>query len=356
MDRIKILQKKIDKNSAFLVSNPYNIRYLTGFTGSNGKILLTSNKAFFFTDFRYIGQAKKILPRNVTLKILEKNLCVMLFELMNEQKKTALLFEETHVTYAFYQTLKKYFKKIKLLPSQNMVEEIRALKDAREIKYITKAQRIAEKIFQEVKNNLKPGKTEIEIAQEVENLALQHAEGVSFATIVAFQENSANPHHQPEKRKLKRGDIVLIDMGVKYKGYCSDMTRMIFTKQPTAFEEKIYNTVLQAQIEGIKSLEAKVSGKDIDEVSRKIIREAGYGQTFGHSLGHSIGLEVHESPSLSPGYDQEIPENSIVTVEPGIYLEKSFGVRIEDMVLVKRKKVLNLTKLPKKLKDCIIYI
>ncbi len=353
--RIKLLQKKLQnqKIEGLYLSDPFNIRYLSDFSGTNGQIFITPRKAYFLTDFRYLGVAKKILPPEVELKIYKKGLLNTLESLLNKHGITEMSFESQNLTYNFFNAFKKNLK-IKLKPTTKIVEELREIKDEEEIAKIIKAQAIAEKVLLEVKKNLKPGKTEKDISWEIEKSGHEFgADKISFDSIIGFQENSANPHHQNTDKKLKKGDVVLIDMGMQYQGYCSDMTRMIFTAKPTAKQKEVYLTVLEAQEKSIQKMKAGVFAKDMDKIARDIIKKAGYGKTFGHSLGHGIGLEVHESPNLSPSSENALAENTIVTSEPGIYLEKNFGVRIEDMLLIKGDKALNLTKIPKKLEDSI---
>ncbi len=361
--RIVTLQKLLKENNieAFFITDPFNIRYLANFTGTNGQILVTPKKCLFFTDFRYRTVAKKVLPDNIKFIEIDNNFQKTLDPLLQKNKIKTIGFEEKHLTVLRYRKLKKVFaaggSKIKFRPVQDIIESLRERKSQEELRYIIKAQRIAEKVFLEVKNGLKQGKTEIDIAREIEQLGQKYgADGISFPAIVGFGKNSASPHHQNTNRRLKKGDIVLIDMGMKYKGYCSDMTRMIFTKKPTPIEQKIYSIVLEAQEKAIKQLKVGVKGSAADEWARKIIQHAGYGKYFGHSLGHGIGLEVHESPSLAVNYHKTLPENTVVTVEPGIYLENFFGVRIEDMVLVESNGVINLTKISKQINDCVIKL
>lgn len=358
-NRIIALQKLLKKNNieALFITDPFNIRYLANFTGTNGQILATSQKCLFFTDFRYRTVAKKILPNSVKFIEIKNNFQKILNMILQKNKIKIIGFEEKHLTVLRYRKLKKLLPKTKFKPLQNIVESLREIKSSQEQRYIIQAQRIAEKIFLEVKNNLKPGKTEIDVAREIEQLGQKFgADGASFPAIIGFGKNSASPHHQNTNRRLKRGDIVLIDMGMKYQGYCSDMTRMIFTKKPTQVEQKIYSIVLEAQEKAIKQLKAGVKGSTADECARKLIQQAGYGKYFGHSLGHGIGLEVHESPSLSANYHKALPQNTVVTVEPGIYLENFFGVRIEDMVLIDSNGAINLTKVSKKIEDCVVSL
>ena len=190
--------------------------------------------------------------------------------------------------------------------------------------------------------------------------AFNYSEGfesrISFRPIVGFGANSAIPHHQNTDKKFKKGDVVLVDMGFIYGGYCSDMTRTFFTKKPSDLEAQIYNTVLKAQEAAIKHMKIGNTGGDCDKIARDIIAKAGYGKNFGHSLGHGIGLEVHESPNVGPNSKDKLVEHCVITSEPGIYLAGQFGVRIEDMIHVTKKGPVNLAKFPKKLEDVTIKI
>ena len=224
------------------------------------------------------------------------------------------------------------------------------------IKLLIKSQRINEKVFLEIKKivqkHVEQKKRtpihEIDLAWRIKELGNKYgAEDVSFDPIVAFGKNSAIPHHMPGKTKLKKGDIVLIDMGMKYKGYCSDMTRTFFTSKPKQEHLDIYNTVLEAQLNGLKKIKAETTGKNADAYSRDIIKKAGYAEAYGHAGGHGIGLDIHETPSLSENFTKKFKENTVVTVEPGIYLAGKIGVRIEDMILITKNGNKNLTKITK---------
>ncbi|MBU1703537.1 Xaa-Pro peptidase family protein [Patescibacteria group bacterium] len=353
---MKNLQRKIESGSGHLIMNPSNIAYLSNFTGTKGAILITKNKSFFFTDARYAREAKRIVPKNFEI-IITGDMATELEKLIKKLRVTTINFESQHVSYFKYETLKKALPKTKLKPCPDFAEQLRMIKTKREIAFITGSQRINEKVLREVIENLRYGKTEKQIAWEIEKIGHDMgADELSFPPIVGFGSNSGCPHHMSGNRKLKKGDMVLIDMGMKYKGYCSDMTRIYFTKKPTQKQALIYNLVLKAQETAIATLKAGILGTAADNAARDVIEKAGYGPQFSHSLGHGVGLEIHEAPSLSVTYDKPIPENTVVTVEPGIYLEKSFGVRIEDMVLIKRNKAENLTKTPKQIDSLILSI
>jgi len=351
------VQKKIESGESYLITDLSNIRYLSNFHGTNGQVFLTHNKAYFLTDPRYFRETKKVLPQKMTAVKVTKTFTKSLNRIIAKNKIKIVYFEEKEVSYQRYRFLRKQLKEVKLKPQSDMVENLRIAKTPQEIKYLIKAQRITEKVFTEIRKKLKAGKSELQITREIIDLAYEHgADEVSFPPIIAFGSNSGIPHHMSGKRRLKKGDIVLIDMGMKYKGYCSDMTRIVFTAKPTPLQEKIYNIVLAAQETAIKKLKAGIKGTDVDKFARTVIKKAGYGRNFSHSLGHGLGIQIHELPSLSNHYSQPIPDSSVVTVEPGIYLEKSFGVRIEDMVLVKGKNAQVITKIPKEINRCVVKI
>ena len=351
---IKKIQKKIKPTQAFLVTNHFNVQYLTNFTGTNGTVLLANKKAFFLTDPRYTGVAKKVIPNNYELIIVKKDEN-NLQKLLKKLRTRTVLIEAGNITLQKHKTLKKKLPKIQLKPEIDFIEQFRIAKTEKEIQLITKSQRINEKVFQLVKKQIKPGVKETELAWMIGIIAHDLGAELSFSPIIAFGSNSGTPHHKTSYRKFKKGDIVLIDMGMKYKDYCSDMTRVLFTKTPTNKQVTVYNTVLEAQQSAIKQVKADMTGIQVDKIARNIIKKAGYEENFTHSLGHGIGLEIHENPHVSPKIKNSIPKDAVITIEPGIYLENSFGIRIEDMVLVEGKKAKNLTRLSKKIEDLILY-
>lgn len=351
---MKVIQQKIPKTAAHLITDPSNIAYLTNFTGSNGTVFLTHKKLFLLTDARYTRVAQKVVPKGVEVIVTSR----LLEELEKLKKKLTIrtiYFDAHNVSVFKHKLLQKALKGLR--PSAGFIEQYRIVKTKQELGLIIKSQRINEQVFKKIIQHLKAGKTEKQIAWEIEKTGRElGADGISFEPIIGFGTNSGSPHHMNTKKKLKKGDMVLIDMGMEYKGYCSDMTRTVFTQPPTPLQEQIYNTVLEAQVTAEKALKANIKGSTADKIARDIINKAGYGHLFTHSLGHGIGLQVHEAPTLSIGSDNLLPEGTVVTVEPGIYREKSFGVRIEDMVIIKRQKAENITKIPKKIQESIISI
>ena len=342
-----------------LITNKSNIAYLSNFTGSNGFMLVTAKKKYLFTDSRYILRAKNTIKRGIEIvditrmwrnrEELEKSWG----GIFKKHRIKTLGVDESDLTVERYNRFKKITPKVKFTNIAGHYEAIREIKTRQEIKLLQKSQDINGKVFEEIAKFLQSFRfnrslTEIEVAWKIRELGFQYgAEDISFEPIVGFGKNSAIVHHAPTKTKLKKADVILIDMGMKYQGYCSDMSRTILPKKPKALEQEIYNTVLNTQIAGCEFVKAGVTGHAADKVSRDIIEAAGYGDYYSHAGGHGIGLDVHEQPALSAGYKAKLLENSVVTVEPGIYLPGKFGVRIEDMVLVTKKGHKNLTKVRK---------
>ncbi len=208
---------------------------------------------------------------------------------------------------------------------------------------------IASQILREVVKNLEQGKTEKEVASEIRRLAKSEASGIAFRPIVAFGKNSAIPHHHATERKLKKGDVVKIDLGVKISGWCSDITRTFFTAEPTRLQREVYEAVLAAQLAGIRKTKVGMRAKDLDAVARDFLKEKGLGKYFIHTLGHGLGQKVHTAPKIGPKSKAVLKSGEVITIEPGVYLKNKFGVRIEDSILVKNKSVEILTKFPKKI-------
>lgn len=340
-----------------LIINETNILYLSGFAGSTAYLLMKGRKGFLFTDGRYRLLAEKMIPRNFSVVDITEDFETAWKDFLRKYKIKKLGIEEAYVSLAFWKKLKKWSAGVKLVDDKNSVEKLRISKKPFELAHIRKAQSITDKTFAAVKKWLKPGLTEKDIGWKIDEIAhCLGADSMAFASIVAINANSACPHHNNTNKKLKSGDMVLIDMGAKFRGYCSDMTRMIFTAAPTGLQARIYDLVLLAQQKAMENLKSGVIGAKIDKISRTIIKKAGYEKQFSHSLGHGVGLDIHELPNLNKKGKEKIPSGAIVTVEPGVYLDGKFGIRIEDMLLVGKNLSENLTASPKSLKLSIINI
>lgn len=340
-----------------LVTGKTNIRYFSGFTGSKGYLVLRGRNGFLFTDARYHLVARTQIPSSFGIIDITKGFSKAWRAFVEKYRIRRIGFEGENMNFGFWRRLKKISKPARLSDIGDALNKRRIVKTAAELANIKRAQKIAEKVFAKIKNCLRSGVTEKQIAWKIECLAHEFgADEVSFKPIVAFAENSAAPHHQNTDRKLRHGDSILIDMGVKYNGFCSDMTRVLFTAQPTPEQKKVFEMVLKAQTETIKKIRAGATGKFLDSVARGIIKKAGFGKNFSHPSGHGVGLDIHELPNLSQKHKKRFPAGCVVTVEPGIYLPDKFGVRIEDMVLVGKKKAVNLTGCPKSIQDSIIKL
>ena len=340
----------VTDKTAVLIFTPVNRRYLTGFASSLGYLLLTSRGNILFVDSRYYEAAGKRAEgaevRQFT-KIFDQ-----LQEVLAEVGAEKLLIE-TEVSVEFYQRLRSKLA-VRVAPSApltNRLLQLRSVKKKEEIESIVCAQRIAEKAFDDILQFIARGVSEKEIAALLEYKMKQYgAEGIAFDTIAVSGANSSLPHGVPTDKAVENGEFVTMDFGAVINGYCSDMTRTVAVGYATDEMTKVYETVLNAQENVIKTLSAGITGKQADAAARDIITEAGYGEFFGHSTGHGVGLEIHEQPNLSPSVDKiKLRAGQIVTDEPGIYLPGKFGVRIEDMLLIQKNGCKNLTKAPKHL-------
>ena len=336
---------------SLLITSDINRRYFSGMKSSAGYILAFPEKAYLLIDFRYIEKARKTVKDCEV--ILLKSLKKQCRELLDKHNAKSISIESDNVTISDLQELNKYFEgyEIDITPKlSNAITQLRSVKTPEEIEKITKAQRIAEKAFENVLNFIKPGKTEKEIALELDFYMLRNgAEALSFDTIALTGKNTSLPHGVPSDTLVKSGDFVLMDYGAVFDGYHSDMTRTICIGTPTDEMKEVYETVLRAQSKALDFVKSGITGKELDEVARNEIFFAGYGDNFGHGLGHGVGMEIHEYPNAAPAFDKIIEENTVITVEPGIYLPDKFGVRIEDFVVVKQNFCENITKCAKNL-------
>ncbi len=340
------MSKKLDKLratfdgreiDALLVSAPENRRYMSGFTGSAGYLLISLKDAVLATDFRYIEQSQQQAP-DFSIERIAGSL-TWLPDKMSEMGVRNLGFESDHMTVAIHSKMTKALeedgREATMVATTGIVEELRAVKTPEEIELLTRAVEIADEAMDRVGPAIEPGMTEEEVAWELEKAMRElGAEGPSFDTIVGAGPNGALPHHRADSTVIMAGDPVVIDMGARYQGYCSDLTRTLFIGEADDTFRKIYNTVLRAQLEAEARVTAGMTGKDTDAIARDVIVEAGHGDDFGHSLGHGIGLAVHESPGVGPNSDGTIEDGMVFTIEPGIYLPGWGGVRIEDMAVM----------------------
>lgn len=318
---------------AFMITRPENRRYISGFHGSAGTLVVTQASAYLLTDFRYIEQAQAQAPEFQVVKIGEPGQDA-LQDVLAADGISSLGFEQDYVTYAEYERLTKRLT-AELVPLSGIVEKLRRVKTEEEIAVMQQATEIAEAAFAQVLPEIKVGRTELEVALDLE-FAMRRlgAEGMAFSIIAASGPRSSLPHGGPTQRVLQAGDFLTLDFGAVHGGYCSDMTRTVVLGQPSEKQLEIYGIVLQAQLQAQAAVRPGMPGKEVDQVARDIIAAAGYGDYFGHGLGHGVGLQVHEGPSAGKTSTDILEPGMVVTIEPGIYIPDFGGVRIEDMVLV----------------------
>lgn len=350
MERVNKVREQLKNNGvdALLVTNLYNVRYLTNFTGSTGLALITADKAYFVTDFRYTEQAA---DEAVGFEIVKNEGLIYkeVARLVEEDQIKKLGFEETDISYAIYKQLEELIK-AELVATSGIVEKIREVKSEEEIAIIRKAVEITEKAYDYILGFVKVGVTEIEVANKLDfYMRKLGATGVSFDTIVASGYRSAMPHGVASDKKIEAGDMVTIDFGCLYNGYVSDMTRTFAVGDPGEEMKKIYEIVRQANEKVEEAAKVGITGAELDAIARDHITENGYGAEFGHTTGHGIGLEVHEGPSISYRNSEPLVENNIITNEPGIYIPGLGGVRIEDDLIIKEDGNENLMKTSKEL-------
>ena len=317
---------------ALFVTRLLHTRYLTGFTGSNGQVLVRGDGALFLTDGRYTEQSRREVPdleRVTYLNPLREELPAFL------DGVGRLGFEAEEMTVAARDRYAAALGDVELVPTTEVIESLRAVKDDEERAAIRQAQAITDAAFERILERFSVGISEQQISRQLEALMMDEgAEGLAFDSIVAFGESAAEPHHEPSHRLLEEGDVIKLDFGARFAGYHADMTRTIAFGAPAGEIKKIHDVVKESQQAGIDAVRAGVTGASVDAVSRDVIERAGYGDRFVHSLGHGVGLEIHEAPSLGRKQDEPLPAGAVVTVEPGIYIPGLGGVRIEDMVEV----------------------
>jgi Xaa-Pro aminopeptidase len=334
---------------ALLVTDLVNVRYLTGYTGSNGVAIVGSDERRFLTDFRYASQVEREVPDEWARVTVMQDLLAAVPEHLGDGVKR-LGFDDANVSVRAHAKLAEAIPGVELVPAGGMVEALRAVKDDLEVARIRGAAQLADEALDEVLEHGLAGRTEREVAFALEMAMRRHgAEGVSFDSIVASAEHGALPHATPRDVQIPRDVLVTIDWGARHEGYCSDCTRTFATGENIGDEARaIYGLVLRAQQAALNAVRPGPTGKDVDAVAREVIDAAGHEEHFGHGLGHGVGLAVHEGPRLSRrGGDAVLEAGNVVTIEPGVYVPGQLGVRIEDLVVVTRDGHDVLSSLPK---------
>lgn len=351
MSRIGKLRERIPDNiDGVLLTSPINQFYITDFKYEDGYVLVTRNQSYLFADSRYLEAAQNCELPDIEIVRIKGKQSEYLGDIMKKESLKTIGFEDSVMTCSVLENLKKNLLDYEFVPIGDLINNLREYKDEREIADITAAQRIAESAFDHILGYITTDKTEIDIALELEFFMRSHgSQGSAFDIIAVSGSASSLPHGVPRNCKLERGFFTM-DFGAVVNGYRSDMTRTISIGKATDKMKNIYEIVLNAQLTACDLIKEGVKCGDMDACARNIIAGAGYGDKFGHSLGHGVGLDIHERPGLHANAGEKILEiGHVVTIEPGIYLEGEFGVRIEDMVAIIEKGAVNLTRIKKEL-------
>lgn len=337
-----LAERELDR---MLVTDLTNVRYLTGFTGTNGACVCGPDIRLFLTDFRYTERAAAEVEGWEPITVAGDWLGAIA-----EKLEGRFGFEDDHMAVRVLEKLKgRLADGVEPVPAGGAVEELRRVKDEAELAAIAEASKLADEVWLWSVERGFAGRTERDVARAAEARIRELGGDPSFPAIVAAGPNGALPHAEPGPREIGPGELIVFDMGAQLDGYCSDGTRTYATGDPGEQGREVYEVTLKAQLAALEAVTAGAKGEDVDAVARKIIDAAGYGDNFGHGLGHGVGLEVHEMPRLSPKAEDVLAPNEVVTVEPGIYLPGKLGVRIEDFVVVAEDGYENLSSLPKEL-------
>ena len=351
LKRINQIMEILDENQAAIITDDSNRLYFTGFSSSAGTVVITKNGGWFFIDFRYFEKAKNDI--NHLNVVLANKTLFQIKELLSEQGITEILLETDRVNLDFYANLCSAFEGISISKENILsrrIAELRSIKSAEELELIKKAQALTDDTFGYILNHIKSGKTEKEIMLMMEfYIRKMGSEGVSFDFIVVSGRNSSLPHGVPTDKPIEKGDFITMDFGAVVSGYRSDMTRTVALDHTSDKQKEVYYKVLEAQNAALCAIAPDKICMDIDKVARDIITNAGYGDCFGHGLGHSVGIEIHENPAFNTRDETKLQAGMVLTVEPGIYIENQFGVRIEDMVYITENGYENLTHSKKEL-------
>ena len=351
MNHIANIAKKLPEYGldAMLITSAPGERYAVGFEGE-GWVLVSRDGARYSTDGRYIEAARQqVTGAEIVLTERGQSHLALAREEIRRRGLKRVGFESGRVSADELGRWKDSLP-CELVAAQGLLDGLRAAKDEEELARMRQAQRITDEAFREILNFIRPGLTEQEVAARlVYELLRRGGRKVSFDPIVAAGANGSMPHAVPGETVIQPGMFVTMDFGCVYEGYCSDMTRTVAVGQPTEEMERVYHTVLEAQRAGIAAARAGVTGSEVDRAARQVIQQAGYGAFFSHSFGHSLGLEIHESPNASPSEQSVLPTGAVISAEPGIYLPGRFGVRIEDVLVLREGGCEDITHSPKNL-------
>jgi len=354
MNHFSAIRQKLDDYGldAMLLTEQYNRFYATGFpsSGTDGLAIVTRERNYYFTDSRYTVAAQRgVTDAEITITGSGRGYIELTNQVLEREGIRTLGFDQEYMTVSAYE---RYRDKLSctLKGASQLLTELRTVKDEEEVRRLIAAQRIAEKALTEILDYIRPGLTENQVAARLQYLMLScGAEKMSFDPIVVSGINTTMPHGVPSDKVIEDGDFITMDFGCVKEGYCSDMTRTVAVGHATDEMREVYDVVLRAQTAAIAATAAGVTGKAVDGVARELIAQAGYGDYFGHGYGHGVGVEIHEAPSVSPANDKPLPAGAATSAEPGIYIPGKFGVRIEDVVIVRSGGCQDITLAPKDL-------
>ena len=344
-ERIVALQNNMPEGvDGAIIMSGVNRRYFTGFNSSAGTLLITREKAMFIIDFRYIEAAKNTIKGCEI--VLQEKLYSQIKEFFTSNGVKNVAIESGYLTIEGYFALKSALSPINVTTDKELnsaILDLRKIKSKAELEIMKQAQALTDESFEHILNVIKPGKSELEIALELEFFVRKKGAGAAFDFIVVSGKRSSMPHGVPSEKIIERGDFVTMDYGASVDGYRSDMTRTVAVGEISEEQERVYNTVLEAQARAISEIKAGVVCKDIDKVARDIINNAGYEGCFGHGLGHCLGLDIHETPAFNTICSDIAQSGMVISVEPGIYIEGKFGCRIEDVVYITDNGCIDIT-------------
>jgi len=345
------MENLFTKLDAIIILHPSNLFYFTGYSNEDASVVLTKEKKYYICDKRTSEEAGELLKDFEIVDIDKLGYATTAKNLVKKLGCKKVGYEDWSISHRHFIEIScnGIFKSYKLYPASQLISDLRTVKKDYELELMKKAQAITDKVFLDTLNYIKPGMTELEVASFMNSKTYAYGAELAFPPIVAFGKNTSKPHAHPGNNVLNQNDVVTLDFGAKYNGYCSDMTRsFVVGEAPDGYVE-VYNAVLEAQETAIKNLRAGITGKEGDAIARNVLKEKGYGEYFTHSLGHSLGIDVHEGPGMTPRCNEILPVGSVLSVEPGVYIEGKYGVRIEDIVLFQKSGVDNLTNSNKNL-------
>lgn len=350
MKNLNAIFKKFKGVDGVLITSEPGTFYLSGYENDAAYILLTKNDALYFTDNRYTEEAAVACGNDAEVIALTGNAYERIFEYIEKFNVKTLGFEGRYVSFDNYLKMTKAFKDVKLVPVDDTLDNVRMVKTRDELSLIKKAAAINDKAFSRMLKKVKAGVTEKQLSSELEyQMRKLGADGLAFTTIVAFGANTSKPHAHTGDTRLKEGMPVTIDFGCKYKGYCSDITRTFAFGDPGNDFKTVYEAVLEANISGIAAVKAGVKASDVDKAARDYLKSKGLDKYFTHSTGHGVGVEIHEHPFENKTSETVLKKNMVVTVEPGVYMEGLYGVRVEDLIIVENDGCNVISRLDKKL-------